>query len=115
MLKGYGCPICKKSKGEKKCLKYFQDNNIIFTPQYQYSDLYGVNNYPLRFDFAILGINHNVLGLIEYDGIFHFGKQYDNDGYENLQIYINFFFMIYSILSQYIISHRTCKVNVQNY
>ena len=87
LLKGYGCPICKKSKGEKKCLKYFQDNNIIFTPQYQYSDLYGVNNYPLRFDFAILGINHNVLGLIEYDGIFHFEKQYDNDGYENLQIH----------------------------
>jgi len=84
---GTGCPICNKSKGEKECVEYFIKNNIKFISQYEYSNLLGIGNRPLKFDFAIVNNNSDVLGLIEYDGIFHYKKLYDDDGYERLKIH----------------------------
>lgn len=65
-----GCPKCKSSKGEKKLLKFFIDNNIKNEPQYR--DFSCRDKYPLPFDYAVW-IN-DVLVLIEYQGILHFKK-----------------------------------------
>lgn len=86
LLDGRGCPICKSSKGEEKCIRFLSEHNICFIQQYTYPDLFGVNGLPLRFDFAIKS-NQDVIGLIEYDGIFHYQKLYDDDGYEDLQVH----------------------------
>ena len=87
LLRGYGCPVCRKSKGEKECVQYFINNEIKYKAQYTYSDLLGIGNHPLKFDFAILSDDDYVLGLVEYDGIFHYQKQYDDDGFEKLQVH----------------------------
>lgn len=89
LLKGYGCPSCCASKGEKICKKYLEDNNINYIPQFEFDDLVGVNNGNLKFDFAILNNSNDVCCLLEYDGIFHYEKQYFDDGFENLQIHDN--------------------------
>lgn len=86
LLRGYGCPSCAASKGEKKCKKYLQDHNLNFISQYEFNDLIGINGGKLRFDFGVIDKN-NKLQLIEYDGIFHYEQQYDNDGYETLKIH----------------------------
>lgn len=85
-LTGHRCPYCNESNGEKTIRKWLEKNNITFIQQYQFNDLLGINGGLLRFDFAILGGEHSIT-LIEYDGEFHFKKQYDNDGYESIQIH----------------------------
>ena len=89
LLRGECCPVCKVTKGEKSCLHYFQKNNITYIPQYEYCDLLGVGGYPLRFDFAIINQNNKVLGLVEYDGEFHFSQVYKGDNYETTKIHDN--------------------------
>jgi very-short-patch-repair endonuclease len=60
-LSGYGCYLCKSSKGELNILKYLSDNNINFIKEYYISDL------GYYFDFYLP--DHKV--AIEYDGIQH--------------------------------------------
>lgn len=64
-----GCPECFDSQGEKKVTKLLNKLGVEYTKQYWFKDLRGDVN-PLRFDFAIFK-NHNLLGLIEYDGSQH--------------------------------------------
>lgn len=87
LLRGYGCPVCRISKGEKKCKDYFDTNNIIYKRQYEFDDLLGINGGKLKFDFGILNQQYELLSLVEYDGIFHYEKQYDDDGFEAIQIH----------------------------
>ena len=87
LLMGNGCPICNSSKGEKKCADYFIAKNISYIPQFEYSDLLGIRGKTLKFDFAITDNNKKILGLVEYDGEFHYKKQYYNDSYEVGQIH----------------------------
>lgn len=83
---GNCCPSCSASKGEKKCKDYFDKHNITYIPQYEFEDLKGCGNKNLKFDFAIFK-REKLLFLLEYDGIFHYEKQYDTDGYERLKIH----------------------------
>ena len=85
LLHGYGCPICNVSKGENKCLTFFINHQINYIAQYKYEDLLGVGGGQLKFDFAIVNNSLKVLGLVEYDGIFHYEKQYEGDGFERTQ------------------------------
>ena len=62
-----GCLI--GSKGEKKVKEYLETHNVNFQQEFSFSDL--VNIRPLRFDFAILDKEDNLLTLIEYDGRQH--------------------------------------------
>lgn len=68
LLCGYGCPCCKRSKGEEKIEKYLINNNIIFEPQKKFPDLR--NKLPLSYDFYLP--EYNI--LIEYQGQFHDGS-----------------------------------------
>lgn len=84
---GEGCKYCSSSKGEVKIQEHLTRNGIRYIGEYSYEDLVGLGGLPLRFDFAILNKNNTLKVLIEYDGIFHYEKQYDADGYEDLQIH----------------------------
>lgn len=72
---------CVVSRGELLVRKYLNDNNIRYLTQKTYSDLRSSNNGRLRFDFAVLDDNNDVLGLIEYQGIQH----YKNTGIGELE------------------------------
>lgn len=68
LLCGYGCPCCKRSKGEEKIERYLIENNIKFEPQKKFSDLR--NTLPLSYDFYLPEYKM----LIEYQGQFHDGS-----------------------------------------
>lgn len=86
-LSGTRCPQCNASKGEEKIRLYIESCEINYKIQYSFDNLIGINGGLLKFDFAIFDFNNNLLFLIEYDGEFHFEKQYDYDGFETLQIH----------------------------
>lgn len=68
------CPHCvTPTKGEKKIIDYFSDNNIVYEFQKYYDDLRGINGGLLSYDFYLKDCNT----LIEYQGQFHDGL--DND------------------------------------
>ncbi len=65
-LKGYGCPTCNESKGEKQISLYLDKNHIKYEREYKFQDC--KNKYSLPFDFYLPDFNV----CIEYDGIQHF-------------------------------------------
>lgn len=73
---------CVSSYGEKCISKLLTDKNINFDTQYIIKELKSKNNAYLKFDFALLDDNKNMLALLEYQGAQHlltdereFGKQ----------------------------------------
>lgn len=85
-LQGTQCPQCTASRGEQAIREFLQSENIKFQPEYSFDDLLGVGGGLLRFDFAVFDSDILEL-LIEYDGIFHYEQQYDEDGFKTLQIH----------------------------
>lgn len=81
---GNRCPECNESKGEKRIRNHLERKNINFESQKAFEGLTGIRNRSLKFDFAILDSLDNIIFLIEYDGEFHFKKQYKEDNYEML-------------------------------
>lgn len=73
LLNGAGCTRCKASKGEKRIMKYLDDNNIIYKFQKKYKGLVGVKGHPLSYDLYLY--DYNI--LIEYQGVFHDGSGCD--------------------------------------
>lgn len=63
-----GCG-CGKSIGEYNIMKCLLENGILFKKEYGFKDLY--DRQQLRYDFAILDEDGNVLRLIEFDGKQH--------------------------------------------
>ena len=64
------CGCDKSSKGEKTIKQYLMNNKIKFATQYTFPDL--KLKLPLRFDFALLTKNNDVICLIEYQGVQHY-------------------------------------------
>lgn len=62
---------CLHSQGEFIIEKLLKDNDIQYIKEYKFSDLKGINNGLLRFDFAIFSDN-NLQFLIEWDGRQHY-------------------------------------------
>jgi len=87
--KGCGCPKCNESKGEKQLDYILTQYNIPHDSQYTFDDLRGIGGRVLKFDVPIFwDIEKTKLKmLIEFDGIFHYEKQYEDDGFETLQIH----------------------------
>jgi hypothetical protein len=65
-LRGFGCQICKSSKGEEKISKILKKKNIIFEREKRFAECRNI--IPLPFDFFLP--NHNM--CIEFDGEQHF-------------------------------------------
>lgn len=69
------CGCSKRSFGEEEIERILRNNNIDFIEEYfdlSALELIGENNRCLRFDFAILDSQKNVIRLIEFDGKQHF-------------------------------------------
>lgn len=87
-VKGRGCPVCRKSKGEKRIREILIKNNVYFYEEYdKLEGLLSMLGNPLRFDFAIFDSidMKNIICLIEYDGEFHYKKFYEEQQYETLK------------------------------
>lgn len=69
-VKSCGCE--SRSYGELEIRKQLQSLNISFKEQYTFKDCLTENNRPIRYDFAILDSNNNVICLIEYNGQQHY-------------------------------------------
>ena len=81
--KGYkGCPICKKSKGEKAIQAYLKEKGICYTRQFRDERCSSVR--PLPFDFGIIQ-NDKVIALIEYDGEYHYKAIFSEEDLEKQQ------------------------------
>lgn len=65
---------CVNSFKELEIKDILIKNNILYKTQYTYADLISSNGGRLRFDFALLNKNNEVLGLIEYQGDQHFNE-----------------------------------------
>lgn len=66
LVYGYGCPICKKSKGELRIYNYPTNKSINFNTQHTFKDCKDIHVLP--FDFYIPKLDT----IIEYDGKQHF-------------------------------------------
>jgi len=66
VVNGYGCPICKQSKGEKEIRNFLINNNINFIPQHTFKNCKNINILP--FDFYLPDYNT----CIEYNGVQHY-------------------------------------------
>ena len=66
LLKGSGCPYCKKSKGEERIKQELINRNIIFKEEYEFDDC--IYRKTLPFDFYLP--QYNI--CIEYDGQQHY-------------------------------------------
>ena len=74
LLNGTGCPICNKSKGERKIETYLKTKEIPYIPQKTFDGLFGIGGGLLLYDFYLP--KHNL--LIEYQGEFHDGSIRDS-------------------------------------
>lgn len=79
---GNRCPKCNVTKGEYEVESYLKAHNINYKFQYSFVDLFSDKGYELRFDFAVLNNLNEVMLLIEYDGIFHYKKVYEDQDFE---------------------------------
>lgn len=70
------CPHCRMSKGELSIRSVLDEMKIGFIHEYKVHDLRGINGGMLRFDFAVMK-KKEIVGFIEYDGVFHFGEVYE--------------------------------------
>lgn len=75
------------SKSARLIFQYLSNRKIKYLTEHSFVDLLGVNGGLLRFDFAILGDNDELLGLIEYDGEFH--DEHLNPDIENYKVLNN--------------------------
>lgn len=64
---------CVKSEGEARIIKILTENNVKFKSQFSFSDL--VYKKPLKYDFAILSEDEEIVRLIEFDGPQHTEKE----------------------------------------
>lgn len=65
------CPCCNLSKYAKEIFYILKYNGILFDVEHFYPDLIGLSGGYLRFDFAILDDDCNVIKIVEYDGEYH--------------------------------------------
>ncbi len=70
ILRGSGCPFCRKTKGEKQIEEWLEKEKFIFSYQVSFSQCRNEN--PLPFDFAVFHDDGYLSALIEYDGEMHY-------------------------------------------
>lgn len=68
----HSCGCKHRSMGEIKINQILIENNIHYVPQYSFEDLKSKHGRYLKYDFAILDNQNQVIRLIEFDGQQHF-------------------------------------------
>lgn len=86
LYSGARCPKCKNSKGERRILDYLTKLDIDFEKEYSFQNLKGLGGRLLLYDFAIF-LRGQLVGLIEFDGAFHFIKTTLNNDLEKTQFH----------------------------
>lgn len=76
------CGCIRSSFGETKIASILDEAGIIYKREYEFKDLVSENGIPLRYDFAILNQNGEVIRIVEYDGEQHFLDK-TNDFWKN--------------------------------
>ena len=76
--KGRWCPICSMGFNEKVVWDYFKNMQCNIKIQYTFDDLVGENNEKLKYDFAVLDRNNNLVYLVEVDDEEHKDRHFDN-------------------------------------
>ena len=72
------CGCLGKSSGEHYISQLLIKNNVSFVREYYFKNLFRVEGFPLRFDFAIFNSKNDLLCLIEFQGEQHYvEKKYD--------------------------------------
>ena len=66
LMTGHACPICNNSIGEKNVIKYLEEHQIDFIPQYTFDNCQYIKQ--LHFDFYLPNYN----ACVEFDGIHHY-------------------------------------------
>lgn len=85
---GARCPCESSSRGERKIIKFLQENEINYKKEFSFKDCRSSKNFPLRFDFAIFN-KQKLLFLIEFNGIQHYEEDNwlnDKNGINDRQI-----------------------------
>lgn len=72
--KGRWCPICNLPFSEKVMWDYLNNQGFNVKIQYKFNNLCGENGEKLKYDFAILDKNDNLIWLLEIDDKSHFSK-----------------------------------------
>lgn len=62
----------RASRGEIKIEEILKASGLVFEEEYSFADLSSSNGRPLRFDFAVFDDEHNLMFLLEYQGIQHY-------------------------------------------
>lgn len=75
----------RASRGEIKIEEILTEAEVIFEEEYSFPDLISSSGRPLRFDFAVFDDDHNLLFLIEYQGIQHYEPKSKFGGYIGLR------------------------------
>ena len=65
--KSCGC----HSRGESEIASLLKENNILFRKEQTFEDLISPKGKKLRYDFAILNLNNEIVRLVEFDGAQH--------------------------------------------
>lgn len=76
--KGRWCPICNMGFNEKVVWDYFKNMQCNIQIQYTFDDLIGENNEKLKYDFAVLDANDNLVYLVEVDDEEHKDRHFGN-------------------------------------
>lgn len=66
------CGCIKSSFAEKEISDILNDLKVVYEREYKFIDLLSDKGYPLRFDFALLNNEKEVICLIEYQGSQHY-------------------------------------------
>lgn len=74
---------CLRSRKEEEIKQILLDNNICFEREYSFFKL--KDKGLLRFDFAIFNQEHQLIGLIEYQGIQHYEAEYGFNKFDIIQ------------------------------
>lgn len=75
------CGCRGRSAGETAISCILDKINAPYKSWFEFDDLKGNKNMPLRFDFALFDYQHNLLGLIEYQGEQHYNENKGSFGF----------------------------------
>lgn len=79
--KSFSCG-CQRSIGEYNIIQILEENHILYKKEFSFP------NSLLRYDFAILNNEHQIIRLIEFDGEQHYLEGVKNSGWNTMDKYL---------------------------